>query len=255
MTIPKRFPPRSGRLQRAAPPTAMDVDGDGGSPQTCWRQFLSFIDDRMQSRWVFRGVPSAAYECKPSVGRSSSYDPKYEVELFELFKREAKLHMAVPAATEWDWLALGQHYGLPTRLLDWSTNPLIACFFATALEPENTDALIYSHALQELEIVDPKKAPSPFALDKVGFILPSALAPRIASQRGIFSVHPAPAFAWTSSTNEKDKFLIPVEARALFQRNLFRLGVDAGHIWGTLEGLCQSLRWQYKNRLGLGAIV
>lgn len=67
---------------------------------------------------------------QPSVGRVQKYDPLFEERVFRAFKKDARLHMHLPETHDWDWLALAQHYGLPTRLLDWSTNPLVACFFA-----------------------------------------------------------------------------------------------------------------------------
>jgi hypothetical protein len=47
--------------------------------------------------------------------------------------------------------------------------------------------------------------------------------------------------------------VIPAEFRFMFQRKLFRLGVDAAHIWANLEGVCGSLKWQYDKRLGISA--
>ncbi|GJE75179.1 MULTISPECIES: FRG domain-containing protein [Methylobacteriaceae] len=223
--------------------------------QERWQAFHAFLAARMNSRWVFRGCASKAFECKPSAGRGAEFDPRHERQLFQDFKREARLHVAMPGATDWDWLALGQHYGLPTRLLDWTTNPLIACFFAVASQPANEDAIVYAHPLGGSSMIDPERGPGPFEIAEVGFLLPSALAPRIASQKGLFSAHPDPASAWTPPGMAENSFEIPRDTRAVFQRNLFQLGVDAAHIWASLEGVCLSLTWQYRLRIGLGAAL
>ena len=98
--------------------------------QAKWHEFLAFLDRHMQSRWVFRGQSSEAWDLKPSAGRSERYDPLFEERVFRVFKKDARQYMHPPDTDDWDWLALGQHFGLPTRLLDWSMNPLVACFFA-----------------------------------------------------------------------------------------------------------------------------
>ncbi|WP_204337704.1 hypothetical protein, partial [Klebsiella pneumoniae] len=69
--------------------------------------------------------------------------------------------------------------------LDWSTNPLVACFFALVDETYSKDnAVIYAYPLDEKQIVDPTTWPTPFKITEVGFLFPSSLAPRISSQRG-----------------------------------------------------------------------
>jgi hypothetical protein len=222
--------------------------------QKKWHEFLSFLDQRMHSRWIFRGQASQAWDLQPSAGRAAGYHPVFEERLFRAFKKDARLHMHLVEASDWDWLALGQHFGLPTRLLDWSTNPMVACFFALMDETrEKENAIVYAYPLDEKQIVDPATWPSPFEIEKVGFLFPSSLAPRISSQRGLFSVHPRPNQPWCPNELEENRFVIPAEFRFTFQRKLFRMGVDAAHIWANLEGVCGSLKWQYDKRLGISA--
>jgi hypothetical protein len=219
--------------------------------QEKWHEYLSFLDERMHPRWVFRGHSSKSFVLLPSAGRRvQKYDPLFEERVFRAFKKDARLHMHLPETNDWDWLALAQHYGLPTRLLDWSTNPLVACFFALQDErgdkEDAEDAVVFAYPLNQTE-----SWPPPFSIKQVGFLFPSSLAPRISSQRGLFSVHPRPDVAWES--DRLASFTIPAEFRFFFQRKLFRLGVDAAHIWANLEGVCGSLRWQYEKKLGISA--
>jgi hypothetical protein len=93
---------------------------------------------------------------------------------------------------------------------------------------------VYAFPLDEKQIVDPATWPSPFEIEEVGFLFPSSLAPRISSQRGLFSVHPQPNEAWRPPEIERNRFVIPAEFRFTFQRKLFRMGVDAAHIWADL---------------------
>lgn len=244
--------PESGKRELAIPASKSEAKERVLRAHDKWHDFLSFLDRRMHPRWIFRGQPSARLELKPSAGRGERYDPLFEERVFRAFKKDARLHMHLTEANDWDWLALGQHYGLPTRLLDWTTNPLVACFFALLNEDyAKEDALVFAYPLSESQMVDPATWPSPFKIKEVGFLFPSSLAPRISSQRGLFSVHPRPNQSWKSP--ELESFTIPAEFRFTFQRKLFRLGVDAAHIWANLEGVCGSLRWQYEKKLGISA--
>ncbi|GJD57028.1 hypothetical protein MTDSW087_04342 [Methylobacterium dankookense] len=261
MRPPTRPPPKPIRGVSAEPvqprgsASAADTVERLKSAQETWQSFQDFLDRRMHSRWVFRGCASREFLCMPSAGRTPNHDPLFEEHLFRAFKREARLHVALPGATDWDWLALGQHFGLPTRLLDWTTNPLVACFFAVSSDPLDDDAVIYAYPVDDTLVINPEGGPGPFEIDRVGFLLPTTTAPRIASQRGLFSVHPRPSEPWMPSGLAENSFVIPRGVRSRFQRKLFSLGIDAAHIWASLEGVCLSLSWQYRQRLGIGAAV
>ena len=88
-------------------------------------------------RYLFRGMGSADWKLAPAFDRRFGYlDPDERMrvwaELIEQWRRgcEEHGHADGSAGREVGLWALGQHYGLPTRLLDWSTSPYIAAFFA-----------------------------------------------------------------------------------------------------------------------------
>jgi len=95
-------------------------------------EFVRWAQDHPANEWVFRGHSNEDWRLQPSVGRGESYSPDWERLLLDQFRRLAEPHVTSAGLTEWDWLALAQHHGLPTRLLDWTTNSLVACFFACA---------------------------------------------------------------------------------------------------------------------------
>jgi hypothetical protein len=88
---------------------------------------------------VFRGLARTDYSHVSSLARLQGDYATLERHLIRNFRKYA--HRERPGQTIWDWLALGQHHGLPTRLLDWTFSPLVALHFATASWP-GEDALL-----------------------------------------------------------------------------------------------------------------
>ncbi len=81
-------------------------------------------------RW-YRGHGDGAWPLVPSIGRAPNR-PETERALITRFKQDALSFLDRPPASEWEWLLLMRHHTLPTRLLDWSENPIVGLFFVVS---------------------------------------------------------------------------------------------------------------------------
>lgn len=103
--------------------------------------------DRYRSPYVFRGLPNYKYRLESSLNRLGHTDAQkirtIEERLVDSFRKYAHGEFD-PAASNWHWISLAQHHGLPTRLLDWTYSPLVALHFATSdLSLMNRDAVVW----------------------------------------------------------------------------------------------------------------
>jgi len=105
-----------------------------------WKEDLG----RYRSTSIFRGLPNAAWDLRPSLSRPQRDFIKVENHLLRAFKKYARQD-AVTGESLWNLLAVAQHHGLPTRLLDWTYSPLVALHFVTDGEEEfSTDGAVWS---------------------------------------------------------------------------------------------------------------
>ena len=175
-----------------------------------WLNFLgrSFASASGGPERIFRGVTDKDYELVPSIGRNTGSGTggdisSLERELLEEFKRLSVPELTLPPTSEFEWLFLAQHYGLPTRLLDWSTNPLVALYFAVERK-DDVDGAVYMvrHAVSDqYELFDyhtadytqeAKKAPaSRFVIQPSQgifvFLRPKYTDRRYQNQKSVFS--------------------------------------------------------------------
>jgi FRG domain len=85
---------------------------------------------RYRSRLAFRGVTDASWDMQTSLMRLGGEYWNLEKHLLRNFRKYAHRDV-VERDSFWHWLTMGQHHGLPTRLLDWTYSPMVALHFAT----------------------------------------------------------------------------------------------------------------------------
>lgn len=211
-----------------------------------WHEYMDWVASHPSPRWVFRGQPQN-WPLRPTIGRNTArYKPDAEAKLLSEFKRLARPYMAqANIMTEWDWLFIAQHHGLPTRLLDWTVNPLVAAYFACKQSARNKrDGTITAIETRHSGLIDVEEQPDPLDLAHTAFVYPSSVASRIVAQRGLFSVHAEPTKAWRVPS-QREVFTIPAGVKAEFERLLMDFGVDAHLLMADLDGLTSTLKTKY----------
>lgn len=237
----------------------------------------------------YRGHSSTYNSLQPRIFREEFFSQEHKVMASDTefqfvydFKRIApSLSSDLPSQkSNLEWLILMQHFGTPTRLLDWSESILVALFFAVIDKP-NEDGELWSIFPQELNklsgiegypqqnhsylkylakdaLTDNKKklkedlgiaeAPN-FPL---GFY-PTLKFPRMNAQQSVFTIHPEPL-------NDKDivsilvnnnkhlyRYIIPGKAKTNIIEELNSLGVCFRTLFVDLDNLSKDLIRKYKN--------
>jgi len=91
----------------------------------------NFYIEKKERKWVFRGqIDRKDWPLVPKAGRKDLKLRIPDENLFRAWKRHAYALVPRSFESDWEWLYIAQHHGLITRLLDWTTNPLAATFFA-----------------------------------------------------------------------------------------------------------------------------
>jgi hypothetical protein len=235
---------------------------------------------RIRSTVAFRGVSNAAYPLTTSLSRLGGAYGQMEQHLLRNFRKYAR-RGDVQTDSVWNWLAVAQHHGLPTRLLDWTFSPQVAMHFATArLREYQRDAVIWTvdfvraHALLPKPLREEMEAESADvftvemltrraqtledfdALDDEPFVLffePPSLDDRIVNQFALFSVMSCPESHledWLRAHPELvRRIVIPAELKWEVRDKLDQANVTERVLFPGLDGLSAWLKRYYSPRL------
>jgi len=225
----------------------------------------------------YRGCRNKAHSLKPSLYRHSKKTNISDISTLENDLTTRFVQRSLPflqrgLSDEWDKIFLMQHYGVPTRLLDWSENPFVSIYFAlvSAQEPAKTDACLWmcdpiswnraalDHISYKGGVLDPGntaiRAYAPGApVNEMPMppimIYGSYNSPRIVAQRGGFAL-----FGQSTESMEKNysaekfpeeiltKIVISHDQIESMRASLFRKGFTESVVFPDLDGLARELR-------------
>ncbi len=215
-------------------------------------EFFDAVESQSGNLSIYRGQGQAQWKLMPRIGRVFHYralidkrdSPQRvffeEVVALEDFKRRAVPFLQRLPEDDWQWLALAQHHGLPTRLLDWTENPLAAAFFA-AYEQYQADSVIYVLDRRGIELG--RKSESPFSIPGTRIFEPIHHTPRITAQAGLFTVHHRPEQEYENDWLEK--WVLRESCLVQLGTKLESLGMNYQTLFPDLEGLAKRLMHKF----------
>lgn len=234
------------------------------------------VVNRIADKWDcaepwFRGITNNKYKLSPSLYRRKiNTDFDSEKEMFRQFIRRAKgLISNYDKLTLIDWYCLMQHYGFPTRLLDWTSGALFALFFAVRNNNLKTDKCVYvidpfavNKAFHKLDVIFSSDESSTEDCDIINSYLfnnqlpeyPIAIEPpyidqRVFAQQSCFTIHGNNKTPFELLLAEKRVKFAKIKIDGLFSNDikleLATAGIKELLIFQDLEGLAREMMFDY----------
>lgn len=236
---------------------------------------------RFRNLFIYRGEPDASFVLSTSLRRNCKEKSHVlEPPMLLNFTKYAILEEPSIEASIWNQMILGQHHGLPTRLLDWTFSPIVALHFAMTesdLEDmDRRDSVVWRIDIHELHDMLPEKYreiikkynTTVFSVDMLSevcssvhqydedmkdrsmvIIEPPSLDPRIMNQYSFFSVIPDQMLDIESFLDEHTdltaRYIIRKELRWRIRDMLDHLNITERIVYPGLDGLSKWLGRHY----------
>lgn len=237
--------------------------------------------ERNRSYVLYRGVTDAEFPMKTSLQRNCKHKQNViEASILRNFSKYAASEAPLLNTSIWSQMALGQHHGLPTRLLDWTYSPLIALHFSTSednlADLDAHDAAIWQIDIRELNQLLPlsyqalleKEKASLFTIDMLDqlaqstetydrdmgsrsmvLLEPPSIDQRIINQYAYFSIIPMEIESIETFLNEHTqntiRYLLPKELKWRIRDMLDQMNVNERITHPGLDGLSAWLKRHY----------
>lgn len=236
---------------------------------------------RFRSPCLFRGLPNESYSLTTSLERNcKAKQHELEKSILRNFTKYAAIEDSELKNSIWRQLIIGQHHGLPTRLLDWSYSPMMALHFATSGEVlanmENNNCVVWGIDINEINGLLPKRYRDKlnersaylFTVDMLGeltenlekydsemadkamvLLEPPSIDQRIINQYSYFSVIPSQMndielFLETYTANTK-KYVIDKSIKWRVRDMLDQMNINERIAYPGLDGLTRWLKRHY----------
>lgn len=206
--------------------------------------YIRTLDLEQTLVYMWRGVTNHSYLLIPKIARDWHLGPErlvvIEQHLLNQFKIRATPYVESRPSDDWEWLAIAQHHGLSTRLLDWTRNPLIALYFACRSKP-NEDGAVYG--VKCLNEVDIKKFRSPFDVDDVRTYSSKHISKRFIAQDGLFTISVDPTKPFQKGILKRIR--VKSSAKERIMESLKSVGVHRGSVFPGLDGVASYVESEF----------
>ena len=216
----------------------------------------SIIPDASGGYILFRGQPNNDPLLPKVVRKNPNKDTSnLEIEIIREFRRRLARERDIAAMDAWDILVYAQHHGLATRLLDWTTNPLFALWFACSESP--SDGCIFIFDVSDEALLDASVDKDPFKIKKTYVVKPNINNSRIKAQSGWFTVHRYSKKDKKFVALHKDRSIkgtvlkksIPRAKKLDILKMLDKLGVNQESVYPGPEGTADYINWLHRDDL------